>query len=180
MFYIESVEVMAACKSYAFLLNGCFSSSLPPTAAVRDSDTLSSHLKAFYTCLFSYTLFILWNYHGVITKYIRTLKYLNVYYKNATLHVYHIMRKERIHISPTITKISNKISFLKKKSAFLKRRFTSVPQSRPFRPFPTFLPGKCTAVSPSKAGRFLVPRLAPHRRGRTQFSVPGEGGSIAA
>ena len=107
---------MAAWKSYAFLLNGCFSSSLPPTAAVRDSDTLSSHLKAFYTCLFSSTLFILWNYHGVITKYIKTLKYVNIYYKNVTLHVYNIIRKEKIHFYPTITKISNKTSFLKKKN----------------------------------------------------------------
>ena len=159
---------MAAWKSYAFLLNGCFSSSLPPRAAVRNSDTLSSHPKAFHTCLFTSTLFILWNYHGVITKYIKTLKYVNIYYKNVTLHVYNVIRKEKIHISPIITKISNKTSFLKKKSAFLKRRSTSVPQSLSFRPFPIFLPGKCTTVSPFKAGRFLIPRLAlgsPHTGG---------------
>lgn len=50
------------------------------------------------------------------------------------------IRKEKIHFSPTITKISNKTSFLKKKICISQKKIHKCPPTSPFSSFSNFPP----------------------------------------
>lgn len=121
------------CKSYVFLLNGCFSPFLPSKEPL---DRILTHFLLIWKHFIPAYLVPLYLYSETIMELLQTTSklwsILNIHYKNITLHVYNIIRKEKIHISPAITKISNKTFFEKKNLHFSKEDPQVSPKVSPF------------------------------------------------